>query len=166
MYGLFVEHYQKYQTLWLGENGKTFFYQNESPYDPPGQSAYMSHSGTVNGYSAYKVANNVKTHYAVGLGMYGVFRRVGTAGPVYIDNAIEVPNTPGVEIRHACIIELGGVTADNAGGGTNSIVNGTGDGTNSTMRKYLVSYINGAAECPGSKTAGLQPGDEEFILHE
>ena len=38
-YGLFVEPYQMYQTLWNGENGKTIFFQNEMPYDPPNQAA-------------------------------------------------------------------------------------------------------------------------------
>ena len=43
--GLFVEHYQKYQMLWNGENGKTIFYQNEMPYDVPGQAAWTSGNG-------------------------------------------------------------------------------------------------------------------------
>ena len=34
-YGLFVEHYQKYQTVWNGENGTTIFYQSEMPYAEP-----------------------------------------------------------------------------------------------------------------------------------
>ena len=38
-YGLFVEHYQKYQTIWNGNGGRTYFYQNEMPYDPPNQAA-------------------------------------------------------------------------------------------------------------------------------
>ena len=37
MYGLFVEHYQQYQVLWNGNGGRTYFYQNELPYDPPTQ---------------------------------------------------------------------------------------------------------------------------------
>ena len=44
MYGLFVEHYQQYQTIWNGERGRTYFYQNEMPYDPPNQAAYMNGS--------------------------------------------------------------------------------------------------------------------------
>ncbi len=46
-YGLFVEHYQQYQTIWNGNGGRTYFYQNEMPYDPPNQAAYMngSHAG-------------------------------------------------------------------------------------------------------------------------
>ena len=42
MYGLFVEHYQKYQTIWNGNGGRTIFYQNELPYDPPNQAAWMN----------------------------------------------------------------------------------------------------------------------------
>ena len=40
-YGLFVEHYQKYEVIWNGENGKVIFFQNEMPYDPPSQAAWM-----------------------------------------------------------------------------------------------------------------------------
>ncbi|MBR3646146.1 MAG: fibronectin type III domain-containing protein, partial [Lachnospiraceae bacterium] len=36
-YGLFVEHFQKYDILWRGENGKTYFLQNEKCYDPQEQ---------------------------------------------------------------------------------------------------------------------------------
>ena len=46
MYGLFVEHFQKYQTIWNGNNGRLYFYQSEMPYDVPKQKAYMSHNGT------------------------------------------------------------------------------------------------------------------------
>ena len=35
--GLFVEHFQKYNVIWNGENGKTVFFQNELPYDAPNQ---------------------------------------------------------------------------------------------------------------------------------
>jgi hypothetical protein len=34
-YGLFVEHYQKYEVMWNGDRGETIFFQNEMPYDPP-----------------------------------------------------------------------------------------------------------------------------------
>ncbi|HMG56417.1 MAG TPA: hypothetical protein VK601_23115, partial [Kofleriaceae bacterium] len=50
-YGLFVEHYQKYNVIWNGEDGKTIFFQNELPYDPPTQADWMHH-GT-NGFAAY-----------------------------------------------------------------------------------------------------------------
>ena len=57
-YGLFVEHYQKYEVIWNGENGKVVFFQNEMPYDPPSQAAWMEAPG-VDGWAAFKVADNV-----------------------------------------------------------------------------------------------------------
>ena len=57
MYGLFVEHFQKYQTIWNGERGRTYFYQNEFPYEMPNQAAWMN--GSTRGYAAYKVADSV-----------------------------------------------------------------------------------------------------------
>ena len=44
--GLFVEHYKKYNVIWNGENGKTIFFQNELPYDPPTQAAWQ-HDGVL-----------------------------------------------------------------------------------------------------------------------
>jgi hypothetical protein len=34
-YGLFVEHYQKHEMIWNGNDGTDVFFQNEMPYDPP-----------------------------------------------------------------------------------------------------------------------------------
>ena len=71
MYGLFVEHYQKYQVIWNGNGGRTYFFQNEMPYDPPNQAAWMN--GSTQGYAAYKVADSVTSHEAWGLGSYCYF---------------------------------------------------------------------------------------------
>src|SRR3954469_66055 len=57
-YGLFVEHYQKYETIWNGNDGNVVFFQNEMPYDPPSQAAWMEAPGVL-GYPALKVANPV-----------------------------------------------------------------------------------------------------------
>ena len=104
-YGLFIEHFQKYDVIWRGEYGKTYFLQNEKCYDPQDQKEWMSHNNTVKGYSAYKVANDVKHHYAVGLGVYDVF--INTNGAeIFLDNAIEVPNADDVLIENACIVEI------------------------------------------------------------
>jgi hypothetical protein len=35
MYGLFIEHFQNYQTVWTGKNGEINFYQSEMPYFMP-----------------------------------------------------------------------------------------------------------------------------------
>jgi hypothetical protein len=63
-YGLFVEQYQKYQVIWNGENGTTIMFQNEMPYDPPDQASW-SHDG-INGFAAYKVAEDVRSHQGWG----------------------------------------------------------------------------------------------------
>ena len=39
-YGLFVEHFEKYNVIWNGENGTDIFFQNEMPYDVPSQDAW------------------------------------------------------------------------------------------------------------------------------
>ena len=115
-YGLFVEHFQEYQTIWNGEVGRTYFYQSELPYDPPSQEEWQ-HEG-VKGWASYKVGANVKAHEAWGLGVYCAFR----AAPIQCDNGIEAPAAPGVQIRHAVSIWLNGVD----GSGIGSVLNGTG----------------------------------------
>ena len=59
-YGLFVEHYQKFDVIWNGQDGEDVFFQNEMPYDPPSQSAWMS-SPTTDGYAAFLVTPRVRT---------------------------------------------------------------------------------------------------------
>ena len=143
-YALFNEHFQNYHTLWNGENGSTYFYQNETAYDPISQEAWMSHNGTVNGYSSYKVANNVEKHYAVGLGIYNVFIYTGpeydaSQVQIQLDNAIEVPNKEGVLIENACI-----QTFANDGGALqkiNSIINGAGNGVSSGVDKETDIFL-------------------------
>jgi hypothetical protein len=103
MYGLFVEHYQKYQTIWNGNGGKTYFYQNEMPYDPPNQAAWMN--GSTQGYAAYKVADSVTSHQAYGLGSYCFF----SANPsVTAEHSFEAPNNPGVRFTNMVSVSLGG----------------------------------------------------------
>jgi hypothetical protein len=113
IYGLFVEHFQEYQTLWNGNGGSVYFYQSEMPYDPPSQSAWQSGPG-MNGYASYKVADTVTTHSAEGLGVYSVFRNAVSA-----DNAIETPAASGVSMHHMVTVSL-------ASGTINNIINGTG----------------------------------------
>jgi hypothetical protein len=89
--GLFVEHFQQYNTVWNGENGRTILYQNELPYDPPTQADWM-HDG-VEGWAGYKVADDVQTPPA--RRRRGV--RVQPNNPsIHTENGFEVPETPGV----------------------------------------------------------------------
>ena len=57
-YGLFVEHFQKSEVIWNGQNGEDVFFQNEMPYDPPSQAAWMA-SPTIDGYPAFLVSPRV-----------------------------------------------------------------------------------------------------------
>ncbi len=136
MYGLFNEHHKNYQTLWHGENGKTYFYQSEDPYDPPTQGDWMSHSGATKGYASYKVGDNVNNHYASGLGVYAVFNR--TQENVHQNSAIEVPDTAGVKIHDAAITKFA------ANGGIDHIINNKGTGTTGNGAKQIYDdYSNG-----------------------
>jgi hypothetical protein len=122
MYGLFVEHQQQYQTLWNGNWGRLYMYQSELPYDPPSQGAW-SHGG-VNGYASYKVADQVTSHQAYGLGIYAVFIDCTN---ISCFNAIETPtNSQQINLHDMITVYIAGNTS---GGGTSSfdhIVNGTG----------------------------------------
>ena len=100
-YGLFVEHHQQFQVLWNGNRGRTYFYQSEIPYDPPDQPSFTSTPGT-NGWASYKVADNVTSHEAWGLGVYSVFRRPN----VVLTRAIEVPAKPTVRFHHMITVAL------------------------------------------------------------
>ena len=100
-YGLFVEHYQKTQTIWNGERGRTVFFQSELPYDPPNQDAWMD--GDLKGYAAYQVSSHVKNHEAWGLGSYSFFNVSDT---VNASRAFSAPVTPGVQFHNMLIVRL------------------------------------------------------------
>jgi len=70
-YGQMVEHNQQHNTIWNGNNGQMYFYQNELPYDAPNQAAWKN--GSANGWASYKVADSVVNHQAYGMGLYAVF---------------------------------------------------------------------------------------------
>ena len=86
-YGLFVEHYQKYEVIWNGERGKVIFFQNEMPYDPPSQAAWMEAPG-VDGWAALKVADGVKSFRGYGMGSYSFFNQ---GVDIFAAHAFEVP---------------------------------------------------------------------------
>jgi hypothetical protein len=124
VYGLFVEHFQKYETLWNGNGGAVYFYQSEMPYDPPDQASWMEAAGQ-DGYASYKVADTVTTHQAAGLGVYSVFRN-----PVTAANAIEAPQVGGVSMHHMVTVSL-------AAGSIAHIFDGSGGSVgNGTMKAY------------------------------
>jgi hypothetical protein len=131
-YGLAVEHYQQYETVWNGQGGTVVFFQNENPYDVPSQSAWMA-SSTQDGYPAFYIPNSVTTFKGYGMGSYSNFD-LGVA----IENAeaFEAPNTAGVQFNDLLTVWL------NNSGGIESVINGTGAAVSSTNAGpvNLVSY--------------------------
>jgi hypothetical protein len=130
MYGLFVEHYQRYEVIWNGNGGRTYFFQNEHPYDPPNQAAWMN--GSTRGYAAYKVADSVTSHEAWGLGSYCFFN---VDPSVVAERSFEVPNVAGVRFHNMVTVSLGGV------GTINRVINSTGGTANAANQVvYLTNY--------------------------
>jgi hypothetical protein len=118
-YGLFVEHYQKYEVIWKGNGGTDIFFQNEMPYDPPSQAAWMEAPG-VDGWAAFKVTNNVSSFHGYGLGSYSFFNQ---GVPIFAANAFEVPATlPAGGMQDLLTIFLS--TAGS--GGIQNVINNTG----------------------------------------
>ena len=104
IYCLMVEHFQKYQTIWNGENGRTYMYQSELPYDVPKQSVWQSNDGTVNGYASFKVSDEVKTFEGIAWGIYAYNRDAS----VEEYHTVEVPETPGVTLHNICAVLITG----------------------------------------------------------
>jgi hypothetical protein len=129
--GLFVEHFQEYNTIWNGENGTTILYQNELPYDPPTQADWM-HDG-VEGWAGYKVGDEVKTHDLFGGGVY-VFNQNNPS--IHTENGFEVPTTPGVRLHHIMTVNLSAGTIDHVVNG----VGGPADTTKIGVPVYIVEY--------------------------
>lgn len=130
VYALFCEHFQEYQTLWNGNNGKVYFYQSEMPYDPPTAAAF-NHDQT-NGYASYKVSDWVSSHEAWGLGIYCVFFKA----PVIVDSAIETPVFIEQNIHHKIIFWLYGGNKEST---IKSIINGRGGPVNFTTVKSVMN---------------------------
>ncbi|MET0425430.1 MAG: discoidin domain-containing protein [Actinoplanes sp.] len=105
-YGLFVEHYQKTEVLWNGNGGRTYFLQNEQPYDPPSNAAWRS-DGV--GYPAYKVADSVTSHEAWAMGSYAFFQNNPA---VHSANGFQAPANGGVKFHNIFTISLASGTID------------------------------------------------------
>ncbi|HEY3955073.1 MAG TPA: hypothetical protein VGM53_17010 [Streptosporangiaceae bacterium] len=116
-YGLAVEHYQKNEVTWTGQHGTDVFFQNELPYDPPSQSAWMA-SPTQDGYPAFLVGRHVTSFHGYGMGSYVVF--ISTPATLHDAEAFQAPDNPGVRFRDIFAVWIAG------SGGDNSIINGTG----------------------------------------
>jgi hypothetical protein len=134
-YGLFVEHYQKYEVIWNGNGGTDIFFQNEMPYDPPSQAAWMEASG-VDGWAAFKVTNNVTSFHGYGMGSYSFFNQ---GVNIYAANAFEVPTTLPVGSLH----DLLTIFLSTAGaGGILNVINNTGGSSTSANPDTPVTVVS------------------------
>jgi hypothetical protein len=119
-YGLFVEHYQKYETIWNGNGGTDVFFQNEMPYDPPSQAAWMEAPG-VDGWAAFKVGDAVTSFHGYGMGSYSFFNQ---GLNIYSAHAFEVPATLPPGSLHDLLTVF--LDPSHGSGGILNVVNDTG----------------------------------------
>ncbi|MEU9262399.1 coagulation factor 5/8 type domain-containing protein [Streptomyces sp. NPDC048212] len=129
--GLFVEHFNKYDVRWSGENGKTIFFQNEKAYDAPNQAAIQN--GDIKGYAGYKVDDSVTTHEGWGMGSYCFFDVDPT---IRQQHGFQAPVKPGVKFHDLLVVSLGGK------GQYDHVINDTGSPTSgdTTVPSQVVSF--------------------------
>ncbi|MFC9463965.1 coagulation factor 5/8 type domain-containing protein [Streptomyces coelicoflavus] len=119
--GLFVEHFNKYDVQWNGERGRTVFFQNEKAYDAPDQAAIQN--GSVKGYAAYKVGDDVTEHEGWGMGSYCYYN----VNPSIVQHhGFAAPNRSGVRFHGLLVVSLGGQ------GQYECVINDTGAPTSGT----------------------------------
>lgn len=135
-YGLFVEHYQKHEVIWNGNRGMVVFFQNEMPYDPPSQAAWMQ-SPTVEGWAALKVADKVTRFNGYGMGSYSFFNQ---GLDIFAANAFEVPDTlPAGSLHNMLTLFL---DPANGKGGIRNVVNNTGGASTIANPDIPVTVVN------------------------
>ena len=130
--GLFVEHFQTYNTVWNGERGTTVLYQNELPYDPPTQADWTQPDGTL-GYPGYKVADDVTEHALYGGGVY-VFNQNNPS--IVTANGFETPEGDGISLHHIMTVNL-------SAGVIEHVVNGYGGTADTSVigtPQYVTDY--------------------------
>jgi len=134
-YGLFVEHFQRSEVIWNGKNGTDIFFQNEMPYDPPSQAAWMENS-TTDGYPAIQITQTAAGFQGYGLGSYSFFNQ---GIPIFASNAFEVDNTPGVHLHDMLTIFL---DPNHGSGGILNVVNGIGGSSTITNPDTAVDVVS------------------------
>ena len=133
--GLFVEHYQAYEVIWRGQNGKVVFFQNELPYDVPNQAAWTSGS-SIKGYAAFKLTNNVTSFHGYGMGSYSFFNQ---GVDIRASRAFETPRGPGIAFHDLLTIFL---DPTNGSGGINHVINDTGGSSTKANPSTPVTVVD------------------------
>jgi len=91
MYGLAVEHTLKDLVQWSGDDGATYFFQSELPYD-----VTQENFGDP-GYVGYRVTDAVTSHRGYGVAVYHFFRdfpvtvQSGIHAPPWLENSFQSP---------------------------------------------------------------------------
>ena len=135
-YGLFVEHFQKFNVIWKGNGGTDIFFQNELPYDVPSQAAWMEAPG-VDGYAAFKVAGSVTSFHGFGMGSYSFFNQ---GIDIFADHAFEAPATlPAGSLHDLLTIFL---DPTHGKGGILHVVNNVGGSSTAANPDQAVAVVN------------------------
>jgi hypothetical protein len=90
------------------------------------------HDG-IEGWAAYQVGDQVKTHKLYGGGVY-VFNQNNPS--IQTQNGFEVPETPGIQLHHIMTVNLSAGTIDHVVNG----VGGPADTTKIGAPVYIVDY--------------------------
>jgi hypothetical protein len=135
-YGLFVEHFQKFEVIWNGNNGTVVFFQNEMPYDPPSQATWMEAPG-VNGWAAFKVANSVRKFSGIGMGSYSFFNQ---GIDIFAAHAFEVPTSLPAGSLHDLLTVF--LDPTHGRGGILHVVNDTGGSSTISNPDVPVTVVN------------------------
>jgi predicted heme/steroid binding protein len=109
-YGLASEHTLGNLVEWNGENGRSYFFQSELPYD-------VDTDYADNGYAGYKVGDDVQNHEAWGIGVYSFFRD----HEVLTTSGIVAPANDGIKYHNSMSLFLAG------NGGIQHVINDQGD---------------------------------------
>jgi hypothetical protein len=135
VYGMWLEHYQKAQILWSGNHGRAVFLQNEPPYDPPEQAAWMN--GEKEGYPFLKIADDVTSFRADGVHTWARFSAGSETNTCYVSSAIETPVIDGVSFNATM---AGVISYPNSRGGYRHVFNDVGAAVDGTPHHLTSAY--------------------------
>ncbi len=112
MYGLFIEHFQNYQTVWVGKNGEINFYQSEMPYFMPDGNKDVdclfpggSDISTKQVCASLYIAKEASGFKGTGMGIYSYFPSASADGKfkqnaVTAETAILIDQTQSVTLNN------------------------------------------------------------------
>jgi hypothetical protein len=133
-YGLFVEHYERDEVIWNGTDGTDIFFQNEMPYDPPSQAAWMAGPAT-DGYPAFLITARAAGFQGYGMGSYSFF---DGGVPIHATSAFQTADPPGSDLHDLLTIFLS--TAGS--GGIDHVVNGAGGSSTAANPDAAVDVVS------------------------